>query len=153
MVLHGTFKEFSSIRVHSLPLKVSSGHASSLLSKRALLSCRLPEPKQPDEDDVAEYDIAEGETAAFRAHLLELKEWTHYPEEGSPGSVGLLDGIHTYADQADTTDPRCGSPAAMGVDPLGAWVWIIQGPVFRSVKAQGVDSSGLDLDWLGPSGF
>ena len=76
---------------------------------------------------MAEYDIAEDETAAFRAQLLELKEWTHYPEEGSPGSVGILDGIKTYADQADSMDPRCGSLAAKSVDPLGAWVWIIRG--------------------------
>ena len=47
---------------------------------------------------------------AFRAHLLELKTWLHYPEEWSPGSVGLLDGIKTYyADHADySKDARYG---------------------------------------------
>ena len=46
---------------------------------------------------------------AFRAHLLELKAWSHYPEEWSPGSVGLLDGLKTYyADHADSKDARYG---------------------------------------------
>jgi hypothetical protein len=96
-----------------------------LLTKRALLSCRLPEPSEPD-DDEAEYDIAERRTEAFRAHLPELKEWTHFPEEGSPGSVGLLDGIKTYVADADSTDARCGSVGTLGVDRLGPWVWTDQ---------------------------
>ena len=96
----------------------SSSPASSLLTKRALLSCRLPEPSEPD-DDEAEYDIAERRTEAFRAHLPELKEWTHFPEEGSPGSVGLLDGIKTYVADADSTDARCGSVGTLGVDQAG----------------------------------
>ena len=117
------------------PLHVSSGPTSSLLTKRSLLSCRLPEPLEPD-DDVAEYGMVEGATEAFRAHLPELKEWTHFPEEGITGSVGLLDGIKTYAAHVDSTDARCGSVCALGVvDRLGSvgrlgldqarpWMWI-----------------------------
>ena len=63
--------------------------------------------------------MVEGKSAAFRAHLPELKEWTHYPEEGSPGSVGLLDVIKTYVAHADATDARCGSVEALGVDQSG----------------------------------
>jgi len=106
-------------------LHVSSGPASSLLTKRALLSCRLPEPLEPY-ICVVESGIAEGETDAFRAPLPELKEWTRYPEEGSPGgSVGLLDGIKTYAAHVDSTDARYGPAGAMGVDnQSGPWVMI-----------------------------
>ena len=123
------------------PLHLSSGPASSLLTKRALLSCRLPEPSEPD-DDEAEYDIAERETEAFRAHLPEVKEWTHFPEEGSPGSVGLLDGIKTYVADADSTDARCGSVGTLGVDQSGPWVWISWYPGCGSIGALGVDQSG-----------
>ena len=67
---------------------VSAGPITYGLTKHALLSCRFPEPYQP-QYDMAEFGLDEGETVAFRAHLPELKEWTHYPEEGSPGSAGL----------------------------------------------------------------
>ena len=88
---------------------------------RALLSRRLPEPLEPY-DMAPEYGFAEGENAAFRAHLPELKEWTHYPEEGSLGSVCLLDVIKAYAAHVDSKDARCGSVRAPGVDQWGAWV-------------------------------
>ena len=88
---------------------------ASTLTKRALLSCRLPEPSEPL-IDIPEFDLDESETGAFRVHLPELKEWTHYPEEGSPDSARLLDVISTYAADADAVDARCG---ALGSDKSG----------------------------------
>ena len=63
-----------------------------------------------------EFDMVEGETEAFRAHMPELKEWTHYPEKGCPDSASLLDVIRTYAAHEDSMDARCGSVGALGVD-------------------------------------
>ena len=118
------------------PLYVSAGPTSSMLTKRALLSCRLPEPLQPEDDnDIKEFDMVEGKTAAFRARLPQLMEWTHYPEEGSPGSADLLDVIKTYAAHADATDARCGSVGVVsGVDQSGPGVW--------TSRDRGVDKSG-----------
>lgn len=80
---------------------------SLLVTKHALLSQRLPEPLSP-EDDIAEFGLAEDESAAFRAHPPKLKEWTQYPEEGSPDSVDLLNCIRAYVVGADSIDARCG---------------------------------------------
>ena len=86
--------------------------------------------------------MVEGATEAFRAHLPELKEWTHFPEEGSPGSVGLLDGIKTYAAHVDSTDAGCnlgcGAVGALGVD--------------SSNRGLGADRLGLVVDRLGDLG-
>lgn len=80
--------------------------SAGLVTKRALLRSRLPEPAPPSPSKAKEMGMREPLTEAFRVELTRLEAWTHYPDEhGNPAN--LSDLIKRHVMRADNLKSRC----------------------------------------------
>jgi hypothetical protein len=95
---------------------------TALVTKKALLRSRLPEPDQPELTMDKTKVSAEYETNAYRVQLTTLENWTKSPDE----TGSLLDAIRQHMENSDSSQLRCG-PITMAVTVNSVWVRAGQG--------------------------